>query len=214
MTMKTLSLQIKSFEEVEGEAEGVFTAYANVKNTVDKARDCTIDGCFDVAIKRAEETGKFPKMLLQHDHKQVCGIWFYMEEDEHGLLVKGKLALNTTIGKETYELLKMGALDSLSIGYTVNKEHYDTKTNINFLQDVDIREISIVTFPCNVDSCVESVKSDVIDRIVIESETTEEDSLDQIEEQIEADEEEFIPEDVMEKLDSLVLSIKLDALIK
>lgn len=212
MSVKYLDLHIKSFDDIESE-EGVFTAYANVKNVVDKARECSVDGCFIGSVTKAQETNRYPKMLLQHDHKQVCGIWVNMEEDEHGLKVTGKLALNTTIGRETYELLKMGALDSLSIGYIVKREHYDAKTNITFLQEVELKEISIVTFPCNIDSLVESVKSEDIERILTEEPTIEEDDSVVVSEEQEP-EEEVIPDEVMEKLDSLVLSIKLDALIK
>ena len=43
-----------------------------------------------------------------------------MEEDEKGLRVEGKLALGTQRGKEVYELMKMGAIDGLSIGYKVD----------------------------------------------------------------------------------------------
>ncbi|EPS1446337.1 HK97 family phage prohead protease [Vibrio parahaemolyticus] len=207
MTIKNLYLQIKSFEDIDNE-EGVFTAYANVKNVVDKARDCTVDGCFNSSIERADKLGRMPKMLLQHDFKQVCGVWLEMVEDEKGLLVKGKLALNTTIGKETYELLKLGALDALSIGYIVKKSHYDKNTNITFLQDVDIREISIVTFPCNEDSLVESVKSEDIERIISNVSAIEEDVIAEIEE------EKQIPLELVQKLDNLVINFALTKLLK
>ncbi|ELH4810073.1 HK97 family phage prohead protease [Vibrio vulnificus] len=152
MSLKNLDIRIKSFDE-NGE-EGTFTAYGNVKWIVDRARECTIDNCFKW------DTNRLPKMLVNHDFKQVCGVWTHIEEDEHGLKVHGKFALNTTLGRETYELVKMGALDSLSIGYVVNKERYDHRTNVTYLEDITIHELSIVTFECNQGSLIEDVKSD------------------------------------------------------
>ncbi len=162
MKTQNLGLQIKSLS-IE-EEQGIIEAYANVKWFKDKASDVSIDGAFIKSVEHCQSTGKFPKLLLQHDYKQVCGVWLEMNEDEKGLRVKGKLALNTTIGKETYELIKMGALDSLSIGYVVKKERYDPQTKTNFLEEVDIKEISIVTFPCNEESIIDTVKTDELEQ--------------------------------------------------
>ncbi|HDI3263900.1 TPA: phage major capsid protein [Vibrio cholerae] len=154
-------LKIKSFEAVE-EEQGIFEAYANVKYHKDKANDVTVDGAFSASIAECKASGRMPKMLLQHDYKQVVGKWLEMDEDPKGLKVKGKLCLDTTAGRDTYALLKMGALDALSIGYVTKKETYDPQTNTNFLAELDIKEISIVTFPCNDESLIESVKHDPI----------------------------------------------------
>ncbi|WP_051563732.1 HK97 family phage prohead protease [Enterovibrio calviensis] len=212
MSLKTLSLQIKSFDSIEDE-EGVFIAYANVKNVVDRVRDCTIDGCFDGSVKRSNETGKFPKMLLQHDYKQVCGVWLEMVEDDYGLKVKGKLALNTTIGRETYELLKIGALDALSIGYNVKREFYDKATKITFLQEVDVREVSIVTFPCNDESLIESVKSEDIARAINEAEEPTQEETEVVEDTVEVPvgNSDELPDELTKRLNSLVLNIKAKA---
>ena len=156
--MKTQTLQVKNLT-TDGEEKGVFEAYGNVKFVLDKVRDCAVDGVYKSSILKAQQTGKLPKMLLQHDHKQVCGVWLEMDEDDKGLRLKGQLALNTTIGRETYELIKMGALDSLSIGYVVKEEKYDSVSKVNYLIDIDLKEISIVTFACNEASLIDSVKS-------------------------------------------------------
>jgi hypothetical protein len=51
-------------------------------------------------------------MLLQHgdhtaDGKMPVGIWTDMDEDDTGLRLKGKLAVNTERGADAYALLKM-----------------------------------------------------------------------------------------------------------
>lgn len=221
MDKQYLNLQIKSFDEVEGE-QGTFTAIANQKWVVDRARDCTIDGCFNWNKDR------LPKFLLQHDYKQVCGVWLELYEDEVGLKVKGQLAMNTTIGRETYELLKLGALDSLSIGYVVNKERFDPQTNINYLEDITIHEVSLVTFECNQGSLVEDIKSDELklqyksieEQPEAEQEEEQEPKTEIPAEPVENDalnnsttEKETISDDVLRKLDELVLNIKLSRLL-
>ena len=60
-----------------------------------------------------------------HKTDEPIGVFEKMEEDEKGLRVEGKLALGTQRGKEVYELMKMGAIDGLSIGYKVDAKGYN-----------------------------------------------------------------------------------------
>lgn len=196
-------LKIKSFNETDSE-QGLFEAYANVKWHKDKAHDVTIDGAFIKSIEQCKLDGRMPKMLLQHDYKQVIGVWLDMKEDEHGLRVVGKLCLDTQLGRETYELMKMGALDALSIGYIVNKESYDSKTGTNYLEEIDLKEISIVTFPCNTESLVDSVKQEEAETPISEPLNT-----DNQEDNPPANEELIIPAQTLEKMDELLIYFKL-----
>lgn len=198
-------LQIKSFDATD-EGQGIFTAYANVKYHKDKANDVTVDGAFMKSIEASKAKGRLPKMLLQHDYKQVCGVWLELEEDEKGLRVKGQLAMNTNIGRETYELMKMGALDSLSIGYVVIKERYDSVGKVNYLEELDIREISIVTFECNDESLIDSVKSEELEIITEEFEALNNTNDEEIGIQ---SKESIITKEQISKLDELVISFKL-----
>ena len=101
-------------------------------------------------------------MLYQHDVKQPIGVFDMIKEDENGLYVKGRLAMQTQKGKETYELMKMGAIDGLSVGYRVDQKgyHYDDKKRKRRLKEVDLMEISAVTFPMNPKARIHGVKSD------------------------------------------------------
>ena len=210
-----MNLQIKSFQ-ANDEEQGIFEAYANVKWFKDHAKDVTVDNAFMNSIAKAKATGRMPKMLFNHDHDQVIGVWLEMTEDEHGLKVKGQLAMNTAKGREVFELLKLGALDALSIGYLTIAENYDPSTNTNFLVEVDIREISVVTFPCNEASLVSSVKSEEIEPEKSDLNTVEND-----EDEIKADEAEPVQDEpadeeanaINAKLDAFILNHKLDAFL-
>jgi HK97 family phage prohead protease len=106
-----------------------------------------------------KSAGRLPAMLWQHRQAEPIGIYTSMEEDAVGLKVVGQLALKTTRGAEAYELMKMGALSGLSIGYVVRDDSWDRLTGVRTLKKLDLYEVSPVTFPMNDASRVSSVKS-------------------------------------------------------
>lgn len=136
--------------------QGEFEGYASTFNNEDQGGDIVMPGAFSKSIARG--VGKV-KMLLQHDRTQVIGVWDELVENQKGLKARGHLILGTTAGRETHELLKAGALDGLSIGYRTLKDHYDpTRRMIRYLDEVDLKEISIVTFPMNERALISGVK--------------------------------------------------------
>ncbi|CAJ1855320.1 hypothetical protein HLBENOHH_02468 [Aeromonas dhakensis] len=160
MSQNKLHLEFKLNNFAADQEEGRFTAYGNVFDVIDSYRDVTLKGAFRKSIQEHKAAGTSPKMLWNHNPDEVIGKWVSFSEDEHGLKMEGVLALGTQRGRETYELLKMGALDSLSIGYVVTKEKFDSVKKVNYLEEVDLFEVSVVTFPANKQSVVTDVKSD------------------------------------------------------
>ncbi|WP_258292520.1 HK97 family phage prohead protease, partial [Escherichia marmotae] len=76
-----------------------------------------------------------------------------------GLYVEGKLLIDDVPrAKSTHALLKAGAIDGLSIGYSTKKANQQTN-GVRELVEVDLSEISIVTQPANERSLITSVKS-------------------------------------------------------
>jgi HK97 family phage prohead protease len=158
MTLETKSINfsIKSMDEDE---QGTFTAYGNTFDNVDQAGEVTMKGAFSNMIKSYHEKGTMPRLLSQHGHRQnPIGIITSMSEDEKGLLFTGKFCTaQGTMGAEAYELVKMGALDSFSIGFNVLKHKFvDGRKE---LHEVDVKEISLVTFAANEQSLIQSIKS-------------------------------------------------------
>jgi HK97 family phage prohead protease len=100
-----------------------------------------------------------PAMLWQHDADKPIGVWTEMVEDEKGLRIKGQLAMETVKGKEAHALLKMGALNGLSIGFMSKEWSYDRETEVRTLTAIDLWEVSLVTFPANEKARVTNVKS-------------------------------------------------------
>ena len=55
-------------------------------------------------------------------------------------------------------LMGAGALDGLAIGFRTVKDHFDRAKGVRYLDEVDVPEISIVTFPLNPRATVSTVK--------------------------------------------------------
>ena len=100
------------------------------------------------------------KLLYQHNTNEPIGVFNAMKEDKNGLLVEGQLAMGTQRGRETYELMKMGALDAMSIGFKADprNQSYDEKRRRRYLKDIDLMEVSLVTFPMNDKAVIHAVK--------------------------------------------------------
>lgn len=136
--------------------EGEFTGYAAVFNNEDLGRDVIVPNAFTKSLQR-RPAGKV-KMLRQHDPEEPIGVWLDLIEDKKGLRAKGKLILDTVKGRETYALMRAGALDGLSIGFRTVKDRFDRAKGIRYLEEVDVPEISVVTFPLNPRATVSTVK--------------------------------------------------------
>lgn len=85
------------------------------------------------------------KMLHQHAAEAPVGRWTELREEPDGLFVKGEVFTDTRTGRDLHRLLTGGALDGLSIGFKPIRA-VRTRTGRE-LREVDLWEISIVTFP-------------------------------------------------------------------
>ncbi len=130
-------------------ADGLFSGYASVFGVVDHQNEVVAPQAFTRTLAGWRAAGRMPAMLWMHDPAQPIGLWLALQEDRKGLAVQGRLALRTQKGGEAYELLKMGALTGLSIGYRVVASKVDGKRKARMLTDLELFEISLVTFPAN-----------------------------------------------------------------
>jgi phage head maturation protease len=72
-------------------------------------------------------------------------------------VTEGKLIPGVQKAEEAYLLLKAGVLDAMSIGYDVRADRI-ARDGARELLDVEIWEVSLVTFPANPMAIVERVK--------------------------------------------------------
>ncbi len=102
-------------------------------------------GAFKSSLARRGTQGV--RMLFQHDAHQPIGVWKELREDSRGLYAKGQLTLEVGKAREVLSLMRAGALNGLSIGFKAKTFRRDPKTRVRRLFEVDLWEISVVTFP-------------------------------------------------------------------
>lgn len=148
---KFLSVSLSAGSETD--PDGTISGYGSLFGERDHGSDIVVAGAFARSLK----SGRMPAMLFGHDANRPIGVWESVVEDEKGLRVKGRIATGTQHGKDTYELVKMGALPGLSIGYRAIRA--DFKGDTRLLQEVELWEISLVTFPMLDSARIDAVKA-------------------------------------------------------
>lgn len=137
--------------------DGIIEGYASLFGEIDQARDMVMPGAFTQTLQQ-RGLRKIP-MLFQHDPSEPVGIWLELREDFRGLWARGKLIPDVARGRELLALLRSGAIDGLSIGYRTVRGRIDPRTRIRKLYQVDLWEISIVTFPLLAGARIDAVKA-------------------------------------------------------
>lgn len=127
------------------DADGLFTGYASLFNIADLGRDMILPGAFAGTLTRRGAAGV--KMLYQHDPAEPIGVWREIVEDARGLKVTGQLMLELARAREVHALMRAGVLDGLSIGFRTVRGRRDARSGVRRLYQLDLWEISLVTFP-------------------------------------------------------------------
>ncbi len=136
---------------------GTFEGYAARFNAQDLGHDIILPGAFRASLAARGPDGV--RMLFQHDPAEPIGVWDELREDAHGLYAKGHLLADVARAREVLALIRGGAVDGLSIGFRAVRASKDAKTGIRRISEIDLWEISIVTFPMQPDARISAVKS-------------------------------------------------------
>lgn len=148
-------LEVKAVGDA-GEIEG----YGSIFGNVDSYGEMVMPGAFIDSLSAAKRKGSRVKMLWQHSPDQPIGVWDDLAEDAKGLYVKGRILVEqSATAREAHGLLREGAIDGLSIGYTLDQaqEHPDRPGVLQLLK-INLREVSVVTFQANERARVDAVK--------------------------------------------------------
>ncbi|WP_321397364.1 HK97 family phage prohead protease [Emcibacter sp.] len=138
---------------------GCFEGYASVFNQLDNGNDLVLPGAFRNSLQDRKAGGI--KLLWQHDPREPVGIIDELFEDHYGLFIRARLLTGVRRAGEAYDLVKSGALDGLSIGFhTVKSARHADGHRI--LQQVDLWEVSLVTFPMNDKARILSLKGETL----------------------------------------------------
>ena len=168
--------KVKSFKNLENknidfefkslDCYGKFCGYASVFNVKDSYNDIVLPSAFKNTLLK-KNCKKDIKLLWQHSPDKPIGYFEVIKEDPVGLYVEGKIMLDIQQGREAYDLIKSKSVSGLSIGYKVKDFEYDVN-NTRLLKEIDLFEISIVTFPANEFSNITFCKSKNLEDVILE----------------------------------------------
>jgi len=149
-------LTIKSVNDETGE----FTGYGSIFGNKDSYSDIVEKGAFEKSLASWRERGRLPAMLWQHNMSEPIGVYTKIIEDENGLYVEGRLLINDDpLAKRAHAHMKAGSLTGFSIGYSLVDYEYDKGKEAYLLKEIDLWEVSLVTFPANDQARLSEVKS-------------------------------------------------------
>lgn len=149
--IKTLQFKMDEYNE----EEGIFSGYASIFSNVDNGGDVVEPGAFTKTLAKGWERVKI--LALHNDNMLPIGIPIELEERAAGLYISAKIS-DTSMGRDIKTLIKDGVLNELSIGYDPIVFDYDD-TGIRHLREVELWEISIVTWAMNPEATISGYKS-------------------------------------------------------
>jgi Escherichia/Staphylococcus phage prohead protease len=139
LTRKTMPARLSGLG-VEG-----FEGYASIFGARDGIGDVVAPGAFAISLRRRSAGGV--RMLYQHFAHEPIGVWEEIREDARGLYVRGRLVSEVERARDVAALLREGALGGLSIGFKTVRAKREPASATRTLIQVDLWEISVVTFP-------------------------------------------------------------------
>jgi HK97 family phage prohead protease len=153
-----MRLQYKNFalSDLKAAAEaGHFTGKASVYGVVDSYNDVVMPGAF---TKSLASKGNRVKVLAQHCPEDVIGLATLTDTPDALLVSDGALELGLQSAQDMYTRVKGGLIDGISIGYVCQNATFD-KNGLRQLNEIDLWEVSLVTFPANPFATVTGIKS-------------------------------------------------------
>lgn len=124
----------------EDRAKLIFSGYAAVWDMPDETGEIFRRGAFTKTL-----TSKQPKMLYEHDEREIVGEWLEIIEDDYGLFVRGRIFPESGRGPHAVTVIENGALDSLSVGFIAIDEIMENGRRV--IIEADLWEVSLVAFP-------------------------------------------------------------------
>ena len=149
--------QLSLVQEIRADdsEEGIIEGYVAVWDTVDSYNSRFQRGCFKKTIENRMHK---IKVLWNHDTEQPIGKLTEIREDDHGLFIRAQLITEVGKAKETFSLIKGGAIDCFSFGFRTIKDKFEQ--GVQVITEVMLGEVSPVVFEANAASKITGVRAD------------------------------------------------------
>ncbi len=157
-TMNIAELRLDSLSA--NDISPAITGYAAVFNTLSEDLGGFREQIAPGAFKRALDLDQDVRALVDHDPSRIIGRstsgTLEMVEDDHGLRVKIDPA-DTSAGRDIMESISRGDVSGMSFGFVVRDDQWDMidGENIRTVSDMDLFDVSVVTYPAYTGSSVE-----------------------------------------------------------
>lgn len=152
--------------------EGFIAGWASTGD-IDHGGDKVATGAFDKAI--AEKGIKGPKgikLLAQHRSDQPAGVITKLEAVGDKLWIEAEMNLKISYVRDLYEAAKMNGGLSFSIGYRLVEGGFKFveagEDSHWLLTELDLHEVSVVTFPMNEEATMNYIKG-ITDEIAFDT---------------------------------------------
>lgn len=155
-------LEVKDYRW-DGESRTI-SGYAAVFGNVDRVDDVLLRGCFAKSIaERGPQSDAKGRILLlwQHQADEPLGRITELYEDDYGLYFEAELD-EIELADRAIKQLVSGTLNQFSIGfkYVLDGMRIDRETGINYVSEVKLYEISIVSVAANPETEFLGMKAD------------------------------------------------------
>ena len=150
-----VAFEIKQFEEEEDFF--MFEGYASTFGNLDLTSDIIMPGAFAASIAKS-----LPVILWQHDSREPIGVTAKAQETTEGLFIRGHLPKDDDfVRTRVMPQLRIGSIKTMSIGFHDLGSELDLEDpRIRRLKEIDLKEVSLVTFPANTQAIITGVKSE------------------------------------------------------
>ncbi len=162
---RSLQAELKTRAEPDGQdmyIEGYFAVFNRQTELWPGAYEEVAPGAFD------ETLGNDIRALINHDTTLVLGRnkagTLELKTDSYGLWGQVKINPNDTDAVNLYERVKRGDVDQCSFGFNILKEETDWRNDGTVkwtIQEIDLHEVSVCTFPAYEETGVQARKAEV-----------------------------------------------------
>lgn len=163
--IRTVPTEFKVRSESESDdlyIEGYFAVYNQEIELWPGAYEEIAPGAFNNTL------GNDIRALIDHESRLVLGRntagTLELKADNHGLWGKIKINRNDTDAMNLYARVKRGDVDQCSFGFNIIKEETDWRDDGTVkwtIQEIDLHEVSVVTFPAYENTGVQARKKQV-----------------------------------------------------
>lgn len=155
-------LKTRTAEGEDMSIEGYFAVFNRETQLWKGAFEEIAPGAFDGTM------GNDIRALNNHDTKSVLGRnktgTLELKIDSYGLWGKIRVNPNDTDAVNLYERVKRGDVDQCSFGFNIVREETDWRDDGTVkwtIQEIDLHEVSVVTFPAYEETGVQARKAEV-----------------------------------------------------